>query len=296
MSLENPGITTQSNDATNDGDDVDDAGNVEKCPVCLDEFPLDDLVPFDRCNHSLCASCRTTILMTQNRCPVCRTLIRDEETTISTSLAKLKNLLATVMGELHTLSLVNSRSHFNNFERTSPTEDAANADVSRDTATPAISRDDYRQVRDDIQRLLQRSAETGLLPLRPLQQSQPIPINISQNSNAPNDGGPNGLNLGSILSPLMNTLASVHSIPGMLVSSSGGSSIEDEFDTYISIASFSRPSSSSNGNGTERSESDDVRNMGNMGNMGNSMPRLANHQPSFFENVRNALRRFHQRM
>jgi len=268
--MDNQENTTPTN-AENLPDNVHHTGQ-EKCPICLDDFPVERLVAFDNCSHSLCSQCRETFIETQNRCPVCRTPVRDEMAVMAESMARLQHLLTVTLHELQTLVAVNCKSHLAEIESSSSSTSSSSAPPT--TTAPATTHDDVLRARQTFQRILNKAVDCGLISLRSSSRAQ---VGIIGTSAAPMET-PSSLSTLSglsgssspLFSPLFNALASMHSVPGMLDTTGVGapSSFVVEETLFqrnpdgggaFDITSYGGGGSSQNSSGRPRSFLDNIR-------------------------------------
>ena len=98
-------IQQTSNQTTENGvtGNQGNPGDAQQCPVCLEDLPNDNFVRYRRCVHALCRGCYSNWSTISNRCPVCRTLIDDEDALLRSSLERLNTSLNSAFQEMERL-------------------------------------------------------------------------------------------------------------------------------------------------------------------------------------------------
>ena len=169
------------------------------CIICLEDHPLENIVQFENCIHSLCRECYRHFQETSNRCPICRTAIENEDVITKRLLSSIRTKLSSLTRDLQKLKTldfqppVNTRNgdvvhpdpeseqQFENAEPTVQTEDTdENVQMKRD----------LEAIQSSLKNLLTSSIETGLMPMFEIITSQ-VPVN----------GGPPPINFDIELPP-----------------------------------------------------------------------------------------------
>jgi len=174
---------------------VEETGpTAQQCPICLEEVQRSDLTLFQNCSHFICKLCETDFLPTSNRCPVCRIPIQDENVVIRSCLERINSLCDMVLTETNKLRTVDARNRLTSILNRQNTDNSNEIDELRNLIT------DSRTV---FARVVTGAAETGLFPV-----SSPQTMEPQRRIREPME---------TMLTPLINTLASMHSVPAMMM-------------------------------------------------------------------------------
>jgi hypothetical protein len=137
-----------------------ETNNHRQCPACLEELPNEVFVQYRRCIHALCRDCHTHWSAISNRCPVCRTLVDDEDVLINASLERINTSLNNALQELERLRLMEPNRIFRSL-------DTENVNANSDNQQPDANRQNLRQQyinsRRYIQQLLNITVNMGLM-------------------------------------------------------------------------------------------------------------------------------------
>lgn len=137
------------------------SSNDISCPICLDDFSSQSVESFQNCSHSICSNCYANFILTSNRCPVCRSPIRDENIILKESLDNLNAAFKSCLDDINKLRAINSKVTFDLLRRDTPLSD----DDTSSQATRQELIDLLTETRSNLTRLLNGSSEAGLFPV-----------------------------------------------------------------------------------------------------------------------------------